>query len=167
MLAAVGLPAVIDGDAIAASVDPRGGYGTLLGRTAQTVLTPHDGEFAAMGGDTSDDDRIGATAALAAACGCTVLRKGPTTVVASPGHPTYLVVSGDERLATAGSGDVLAGITGAFLARGLAAPEAAAAAAFVHGMAGSSLPVEGAIARDVVAGISDVLNDIMGTGAGQ
>jgi NAD(P)H-hydrate epimerase len=167
VLAAVGLPTVIDGDAIAASVDPRGGYGTLLGRAAQTVLTPHDGEFAAAGGDTSDDDRIRATAALAAACGCTVLRKGPTTVVASPGHPTYLVVSGDERLATAGSGDVLAGITGAFLARGLAAPEAAAAAAFVHGMAGSSLPVEGAIARDVVAGISDVLNDIMGTGAGQ
>lgn len=167
VLAAVGLPTVIDGDAIAASVDPRGGYGTLLGRAAQTVLTPHDGEFAAVGGDTSDDDRIRATAALAVACGCTVLRKGPTTVVASPGHPTYLVVSGDERLATAGSGDVLAGITGAFLARGLAAPEAAAAAAFVHGMAGSSLPVEGAIARDVVAGISDVLNDIMGTGAGQ
>lgn len=165
VLAAVGLPAVIDGDAIAASVDPRGGYGTLLGRTAQTVLTPHDGEFAAMGGDTSDDDRIGATAALAAACGCTVLRKGPTTVVASPGRPTYLVVSGDERLATAGSGDVLSGITGAFLTRGLAAHEAAAAAAFVHGMVGSSLPVEGVIARDVVAGISDVLNDIMGTGA--
>lgn len=164
-LAAVSLPAVIDGDAIAASVDPRGGYGTLRGRAAPTVITPHDGEFAAMGGDPADDDRIGATVALAEACGCTVLRKGPTTIVASPDHPTYLVVSGDERLATAGSGDVLAGVIGAFLARGLAAPEAAAAAAFVHGMAGSSLPVEGTIARDVVSCIGDVLNDIMDPGA--
>jgi NAD(P)H-hydrate epimerase len=76
-------------------------------------------------------------------------------------------VSGDERLATAGSGDVLAGVIGAFLARGLAAPEAAAAAALVHGMAGSSLPVEGTIARDIVATLADVLNDIMNPGAGQ
>jgi NAD(P)H-hydrate epimerase len=55
----------------------------------------------------------------------------------------------------------LAGIIGAFLARGLAAPEAAAAGAFIHGMAGSSLPAEGAIARDVVALISDVLSEVM------
>jgi NAD(P)H-hydrate repair Nnr-like enzyme with NAD(P)H-hydrate dehydratase domain len=47
------------------------------------------------------------------------------------------------------------------LARGLAAPEAAAAGAFIHGMAGSSLPAEGAIARDVVALISDVLSEVM------
>lgn len=160
ILERVDLPAVVDGDGIADSVDPRGGHGTLLARTSPTVLTPHDGEFAALGGDADSADRIAATCALAERCGCTVLRKGPTTVVASPGHATYLVASGDERLATAGSGDVLAGIIGAFLARGVAAPEAAAAAAFVHGMAGSSLPAEGAIARDVVAHVSDVLNAI-------
>mgnify|MGYP003339028854 FL=1 len=90
-----------------------------------------------------------------------------STIVASEGHPTYLVVSGDERLATAGSGDVLAGIIGAFLARGVQAPEAAAAGAFVHGMAGSSLAPEGAIARDIVSMVSDVLSDIMVGGAGQ
>jgi NAD(P)H-hydrate epimerase len=161
LLARVDLPAVVDGDGIAGSVDPRGGHGTLLARTSPTVLTPHDGEFAALGGDANAADRIAATRNLAERCGCTVLRKGPTTIVASPGHTTYLVVSGDERLATAGSGDVLAGIIGAFLARGVAAPEAAAAGAFVHGMAGSSLPAEGVMARDVVSHVADVLNDIV------
>ena len=161
VLAGVGLPAVVDGDGITGSVDPRGGYGTLSGRTAPTVLTPHDGEFAAIGGDGATPDRIEATRKLADRTGCTVLRKGPTTIVATPGHATYLVVSGDERLATAGSGDVLAGIIGAFLARGVEAPEAAAAGAFVHGMAGSSLAAEGAIARDIVSMVSDVLSDIM------
>ena len=167
VLAGVALPAVVDGDGIAGSVDPRGGYGTLADRTAPTVLTPHDGEFAAVGGDATRPDRLSATRELARNSGCTVLRKGPTTIVASEGHPTYLVVSGDERLATAGSGDVLAGIIGAFLARGVQAPEAAAAGAFVHGMAGSSLAPEGAIARDIVSMVSDVLSDIMVGGAGQ
>lgn len=160
VLAGTSLPTVVDGDAIAESVDPRGGYGVLSSRTAPTVLTPHDGEFAALGGDAHAVDPVAATVELAERSGCTVLRKGPTTIVASPGHHTYLVVSGDERLATAGSGDVLAGIIGAFLARGMEAPEAAAAAAFVHGMAGSSLPVEGSIARDVVSMVPDVLMGI-------
>ena len=161
VLVEVALPAVVDGDGIAESVDPRGSYGTLAGRTAPTVLTPHDGEFAAIGGDAAAPDRLSATRDLAEKTGCTLLRKGPTTIVATAGHPTYLVVSGDERLATAGSGDVLAGIIGAFLARGMEAPEAAAAGAFVHGMAGSSLAAEGAIARDIVSMVSDVLSDIM------
>lgn len=165
VLTGVPLPVVVDGDAIPESVDPRGGYGTLAGRGAPTVLTPHDGEFAAVGGDAGSPDRVGATRELAALTNCTVLRKGPTTIVATAGHPTYLVVAGDERLATAGSGDVLAGIVGAFLCRGVHAPEAAAAAAFVHGMAGSSLAVEGTIARDIVSVIPDVLNDIMVGGA--
>lgn len=167
VLAGTDLPTVVDGDAIAESVDPRGGYGTLSARTAPTVLTPHDGEFAALGGDVHADDAVLATQELAERCGCTVLRKGPTTIVASPGMPAFLVVSGDERLATAGSGDVLAGIIGAFLARGMEAHEAAAAAAFVHGMAGSSLPVEGTIARDVVALVSEVLVRISEGTAGE
>jgi NAD(P)H-hydrate repair Nnr-like enzyme with NAD(P)H-hydrate dehydratase domain len=91
-----------------------------------------------------------------------VLRKGPTTIISDHDGAVYLVVSGDERLATAGSGDVLAGIIGAFLARGLAAHEAAAAGAFVHGMAGSSCAPEGTIARDIVANLSDVLTEVCG-----
>ena len=152
---------VIDGDGLSAAVDPTGKLDTLTARTAPTVLTPHDGEFAVLGGDAGSPDRIGATKGLAARTGCTIVRKGPTTIICSPDGQVYLVASGDERLATAGTGDVLAGIIGAFLARGLAAPEAAAAGAFIHGMAGSSLPTEGAIARDVVALISDVLSEVM------
>lgn len=151
---------VVDGDGIGASVDPRAGHSALTARTAATVLTPHDGEFAILGGDVANTDRIAATRELASRTGCTILRKGPTTVIADPDGAVYLVVAGDERLATAGSGDVLSGIIGAFLARGLSAHEAAAAAAYVHGMAGSSCASEGTIARDVVAMISDVLTEV-------
>lgn len=165
ILSEVDLPTVVDGDGIIESVDPRGSYGVLSSRRAPTVLTPHDGEFAAIGGDRENPDTISATRELAEKSRCTVLRKGPTTVIASPGGPTYLVVSGDERLATAGSGDVLSGVIGAFLARGLEPAEAAAAGAFVHGMAGSSLPPEGAIARDIVASLSDVLSELVPGGA--
>lgn len=155
------IPVVVDGDGIVASVDPAGTHDTLRQRKAPTVLTPHDGEFAALGGDAASPDRITATRDLAIKTGCTVLRKGPTTIISDPEGAVYVVVAGDERLATAGSGDVLAGIIGAFLARGLAAPEAAAAGAYIHGVAGSTCPVEGTIARDVVALIAEVINEVV------
>ena len=160
ILSACEVPTVIDGDGIGASVDPHAGHSVLTARSSATILTPHDGEFAALGGDGANTDRIAATRELAARTGCTILRKGPTTVIADPDGAVYLVVAGDERLATAGSGDVLSGIIGAFLARGLEPHEAAAAAAHVHGMAGSSCAHEGTIARDVVATISDVLTEV-------
>lgn len=160
VLSACDVPAVIDGDGIGASVDPRAGHSVLTARTSPTILTPHDGEFAALGGDVANTDRITATRELAIRTGCVILRKGPTTVIADPDGAVYLVVAGDERLATAGSGDVLSGIIAAFLARGLEAHEAAAAGAYVHGMAGSSCSYEGTIARDVVAMISEVLNEV-------
>ena len=160
LLAVVPVPTVIDGDGLLAAIDPTGGYSVLQGRTAPTILTPHDGEFAALGGDIQNPDRIEATRQLAALTGCVVLRKGATTVISDVDGAVYLVVSGDERLATAGSGDVLSGIIGAFLARGLSPHEAAAAGAFVHGVAGSSCAPEGTIARDVVAMISEVLSEV-------
>ena len=162
LLAVVPVPTVIDGDGLLAAIDPTGGYSVLQGRTAPTILTPHDGEFAALGGDIQNPDRIEATRQLAALTGCVVLRKGATTVISDVDGAVYLVVSGDERLATAGSGDVLSGIIGAFLARGLSPHEAAAAGAFVHGVAGSSCAPEGTIARDVVAMISEVLSEVCG-----
>lgn len=162
VLQSVELPAVVDGDGLVAAVDPVGGYSALEVRESPTVLTPHDGEFAALGGDAESPDLIGATRALARDTRSIVLRKGPTTIISDHDGAVYLVVSGDERLATAGSGDVLAGIIGAFLARGLAAHEAAAAGAFVHGMAGSSCAPEGTIARDIVANLSDVLTEVCG-----
>jgi NAD(P)H-hydrate epimerase len=161
ILTSASLPTVIDGDGLHAAIGGARQHDVLAYRNAETVLTPHDGEFAALGGDAMQADRIAATRDLAARANCIVLRKGPTTVVSNPDGAVYLVVSGDERLATAGSGDVLAGIIGAFIARGLAPHEAAAAAAHVHGVAGASGAHEGLIARDLVALISEVLSEVV------
>ena len=158
---------VVDGDGLIAAVDPTGTHATLLAREAETLLTPHDGEFAMLGGDVDDPDRIAATRRLAERTGCAVLRKGPTTIVADPDGAAWLVISGDQRLATAGSGDVLAGVAAAFMARGLPAAVAGAAAAHVHGLAGARGQTEGTIARDVVAILADVLSDVVdATGGG-
>ena len=160
VLAATTLPVVIDGDGLGASVDAHGDVSTLLARQGITVLTPHDGEFSALGGDAHDLDRITTTRAVARATNATVLRKGPTTVVAPPHGPVFLVSSGDNRLATAGTGDVLSGVIGAFLARGMEGATAAAAGAMVHGLAGSICMAEGTIARDVVSAVGEVLSDM-------
>lgn len=159
ILSTTSIPTVIDGDGIHAAIDSLGGHEALVRRTAPTIVTPHDGEFAALGGDVHSTDRIGATRELAHRTQCTILRKGPTTIVSDHDGAVYLIVAGDERLATAGSGDVLSGIIGAFLARGMAPHVAAAAGAYVHGAAATSGPAEGLIARDVVAMISEVLSE--------
>ena len=161
VLTRCGVPTVVDGDGLIAAVDPTGTHATLRARKAETLLTPHDGEFAMLGGDVDDPDRIAATRRLAERTGCAVLRKGPTTIVADPEGAVWLVVSGDQRLATAGSGDVLAGVAAAFVARGLPAAVAGAAAAHVQGVAGARGHVEGTIARDVVAALADVMSDIV------
>ena len=98
-------------------------------RTAPTVLTPHDGEFAQLTGTPPGADRLAAARALATRLGCTVLLKGPATVVADETGDVLVVDNGDERLATAGTGDVLAGMIGALLAAGRAPLHAAAAGA--------------------------------------
>jgi NAD(P)H-hydrate epimerase len=90
-------------------------------------------------------------------CGCVVLLKGATTVVAAPGAPTRLVVNGDQRLATAGTGDVLSGIIGALLAKGVGAAEAAAGGAWIHAESGSLAGDAGLVASDLVAAIPAVL----------
>jgi NAD(P)H-hydrate repair Nnr-like enzyme with NAD(P)H-hydrate dehydratase domain len=107
------------------------------GRQAATVLTPHEGEYARLVGRPPGDDRIGDVRAVAAQTGAVVLLKGSPTIVASPDGPTLIVNAGSARLATAGTGDVLSGVIGAFLARGLPALEAAALAAHCHGRAAS------------------------------
>lgn len=165
MLEACPVPVVVDGDGLAGIVDPNGGHTSLSRRGAATVLTPHDGEFAALGGDTTHPDRIAATRELARATGCVVVRKGPTTVVCDHDGEVALSVSGDERLATAGSGDVLAGIIGAFIARGMTPFAAAAAGAHVHGLAASKCPPSSTIARDLVAALVEVFEE-MGSDVG-
>jgi len=128
-------------------------------RSAPTVLTPHDREYARFGaargggagGDAVGDDRVGAARRLAADLGAVVLLKGDATVVAGSDGTAYVNATGTPWLATAGTGDVLSGITGALLATGLPADEAAAVAAHVHGRAGQLAAEDGPlIAGDLI-----------------
>ena len=101
---------------------------------------------------------------LAADTGCVVLLKGPTTVVAGPDGQVLVVTTGDARLATAGTGDVLSGIIGALLAAGLPAFRAAAAGAWLHGQAAQLAPARGMVASDLAEHLPTVLRDLAVTG---
>ncbi len=153
------VPIVVDGDGLFALVWNEDGTAAFLAeREVPTVLTPHDGEYATLTGSQPGADRIGAAVALAETTGATVLLKGPTTVVASPGERPLLARSGDARLATAGTGDVLAGMIGAFLARGVDAHFAAASAAVLHGAAVQACSSTGVVAGDLVDALPAVLS---------
>ena len=125
-------PAVVDADALH--------FPESLAPTPQPlVLTPHLGEFRVVAGDALADeasnDRWGAAARASAKLKCTVLLKGVPTVIADLRGPVQVVASGNPGLATGGSGDLLAGFIGAFLARGTAPAEAAALGAHALGRA--------------------------------
>ncbi|MFG2921532.1 NAD(P)H-hydrate dehydratase [Streptomyces sp. NPDC048305] len=108
-------------------------------RTAATVLTPHAGEAAALLGVAREEVEAGRLAAvreLASRYRATVLLKGSTTLVAESGEaPVRVNPTGTSWLATAGSGDVLSGLTGSLLAAGLAPRDAASVGAYLHGLA--------------------------------
>ncbi len=127
------VPAVLDADALHLTPEP------LVPSPRPLVLTPHLGEFRALAGDTLADeaanDRWSAAARAAAKLKCTVLLKGVPTVIADLRGPAHVVASGNPGLATGGSGDLLAGFIGAFLARGTAPAEAAALGAHALGRA--------------------------------
>ncbi len=132
---------VVDADAINAIADDTQ-LQTLLSararRTPATVLTPHPLEAARLIGCTTAQvqaDRLLACRQLAQRYGCTVVLKGSGTVLACPGQIPVVNPTGNARLATAGSGDVLAGMLGAALAAGLPAFAAASHAVYQHGLA--------------------------------
>lgn len=155
------LPLVVDGDALFAMAWNAEGAGALLRRRVPpTVLTPHDGEYALLTGTPPGPDRFLAARRLAADTGCTVLLKGPTTVVAHPDGEVLAVTAGDERLATAGTGDVLAGIIGALLAQGLEPLHAAAGGAWLHGQAARRAPGRGFLAGDIADHLPGLLEEL-------
>ncbi len=148
VIAAVPVPLVIDADALTALGDAAAARLLIDKRSAPSILTPHDGEYARINGSAPTDDRLASARALARATGAVVLLKGALTAVASPegddaAPDVLLAAAGGPSLATAGSGDVLSGIIGAFCARGVPAFEAAALAAHVHGRAASLGPAPG------------------------
>ena len=148
VLAETDIPLVVDADALDLSIIRRE---VIKDRGAPVVVTPHDAEFKRLSGRYPGEDRIGDVCALAHSTGCVVLLKGPTTIVAEPdGQRVLLANAGDQRLATGGTGDVLSGVLATFCARGVPAFEAAAAAAFVHGIAGRLGPEDGLVADDLL-----------------
>jgi hydroxyethylthiazole kinase-like uncharacterized protein yjeF len=126
------VPVLVDADALTLCAQ----HPYLLSRrTAPTLLTPHDREFARFGNEVGAD-RLGAARGLAAELGVHVLLKGSATVVAAPDGTARINTTGTSQLATAGTGDVLAGAIGALLAQGLNPLDAASIGAYVHGLAG-------------------------------
>jgi hydroxyethylthiazole kinase-like uncharacterized protein yjeF len=113
------------------------------------VLTPHAGEFSRAFGSVGAD-RVAAVRAAAARTAGVVLLKGADTIIASPEGRVAINASAPPWLATAGSGDVLAGLISGLLAQGMPAWDAAAAGAYIHGRAG------------VLAGLGLVAEDLLG-----
>jgi hydroxyethylthiazole kinase-like uncharacterized protein yjeF len=129
------VPAVLDADAI--TLIGQGAHlDWLQARNAPTVVTPHDREFTRLAGAQVGPDRLAAARELAARLGVVVLLKGDRTVVASPDGTAWANPTGTPALATAGTGDVLAGLLVSLLAGGVPADRAAIGAAFLHGLAG-------------------------------
>jgi NAD(P)H-hydrate epimerase len=153
-----GTPVVLDGDALWAVAS--GADTAPLG--AHVVVTPHDGEFERLFGAPVGGDRLAAATALSARLGCTVLLKGPTTVIATPTGEALVSSSGDERLATAGTGDVLAGMVGALLAAGADPSHASATAAWAHGACGAFVPRHGMMASDLIGALPRVWDMLAG-----
>ena len=157
------LPLLLDADALNLLARRAGLADRLRARAsrslhpAMTVITPHPAEAARLLHITADAvqaDRPAAARALAERFGAVAVLKGAGTLVAWPKrlarNPT-----GCNRLATAGTGDVLSGLIGALLARGLAASTAAQLGVWVHGRAGEQLPVE----RPTASGLLSLLSD--------
>jgi hydroxyethylthiazole kinase-like uncharacterized protein yjeF len=149
------VPVLVDADGLTVLADRR----ELLRRDAPVLITPHAGELARLLPADRDDieaRRLHYVRAAAAELGVTVLLKGSTTVIASPDdtQPVLVNSTGTSWLATAGSGDVLSGLAGSLLAQGISASTAAAAAAYLHGMAGRLA------ARDAPIGASDLIGAI-------
>lgn len=151
---------VLDADALnAIAADPSlqallQNRGRRDGSGLETVLTPHPLEAARLlntDTGTVQKDRLTAAQALAERWACTIVLKGSGTVIAAPGALPRINPSGNARLATAGTGDVLAGLVGARMAQGLSAFDAACAAVYAHGLAADAWPPGQALTADALA----------------
>lgn len=152
-LAHIRVPVVLDADGLHREL--------FMRRTddhAQWLLTPHEGEFSRVTQAPVPANRIEAVLSLARESGCVVLLKGPITVLGDPSGTFRVVNSGTPALATAGTGDVLAGLIAGAISRGRDILSAGALSAHLHGRAGSILKPY-ASASALLASISRILDD--------
>ena len=130
-----------------------------------TVLTPHDGEFARIGGDLSAGDRLGAARAFAEAHGCVLVLKGHRTITAVPSGNALVNTTGNSGLAKGGSGDVLTGVIASLLAQGASPVQAAAGGVWLHGRAGDlaaeRLTAYGMTPEDVVSVLPAAIREVL------
>jgi len=157
------VPLVLDADGLNAF---EGDAEAVRDRACDLVVTPHDGEFARLLGRpvTGEPDRLAAARTLAEATDAVALLKGTRTVIATPAGEARVNPTGSPVLATAGTGDVLTGVIGGLLARGLDPLEAATAGAFLHGVAGRLAGIrtgEGTLALDVADRIPDAVAEVI------
>jgi NAD(P)H-hydrate epimerase len=154
-------PMVLDADALTALA---GHLDVLRGAAGARCLTPHPGEMARLLGSTVAEverDRLSVARGLATAGGAYVVLKGAASVIAAPTGEAYINPTGNPGMASGGTGDVLTGMIGAFLARGLEPAAALHIAVYLHGRAGdlaaARLGQEALIASDVIDALPEAL----------
>ena len=156
-------PLVLDAD----SINALSGHIDLLDarRGRPTVLTPHEVEFARIGGDLSRGDRERAAQDFAMAHGCVLVLKGHRTVTASPEGDVLVNTTGGSGLAKGGSGDVLTGVIASLMAQRADALRAAAVGVWHHGRAGDlaeqELTAYSVTPEDVVRKLPDAIREIL------
>ncbi len=157
------VPLVLDADGLNAFT---GRAAELADRKSDAVLTPHVGEFVRLSGVSARElveDRLTHARALAERTGAVTLLKGSRTLVTTPDGVVRINPTGGPVLATAGSGDVLTGIIGGLVARGLDPGDAASAGAYVHGLAGilaGRSSGEGTLASDIARCVPEAVNRV-------
>ncbi|MBI5286858.1 MAG: NAD(P)H-hydrate dehydratase [Deltaproteobacteria bacterium] len=159
------IPMVIDAD----GVNILAGEARVLKKAnAPIVLTPHPGEMARLVGSTPLDvqsDRIGIASRFARESGCIVVLKGARTVITEPGGRVFINPTGNPGMASGGTGDVLTGMIGGFLAQGYSPLEAAVVGVYLHGLAGDEVAREkgmiGMMAGDILDRIPVTIQNIV------